>query len=98
VKGETFGDLTLLEVNHEDLLVDAELLRNRNTTHDQEVCSSGRDLVQSRQGKEEKFAVDSRRTGRDRPDLGGDVELVDEADLLGELLASVGGQVQAHLL
>lgn len=29
--------------------------------------------------------------------LGGDVELVDEADLLGELLAGVGGEVVAHL-
>lgn len=36
--------------------------------------------------------------GGGEPDLGGDVELVDEADLLGELLAGVGGQVLAHQL
>lgn len=36
--------------------------------------------------------------GRREPDLGCDVELVDEADLLGELLAGVGGQVLTHQL
>ena len=30
--------------------------------------------------------------------LGGDVELVDVADLLGDLLAGVGGEVRARLL
>jgi hypothetical protein len=32
-----------------------------------------------------------------RPDLGGDVELVEEANLLGKLLADVCDQVQAYL-
>lgn len=36
--------------------------------------------------------------GGGEPDLGGDVELVDEADLLGELLAGVRGHVLAHQL
>ena len=31
-------------------------------------------------------------------DLGGNVELVDKANLLCEILAGVGGHVEAHLL
>jgi hypothetical protein len=52
---------------------------------------------QNRQGKKENFATNSKRTDSDRPDLGGDVELVEEANLLGKLLADVCGQVQAYL-
>ena len=62
---------------------------------------SGLNFTQSRQ-EEEGFTGDSRGRGwgggGGEPDLGGDVELVDEADLLGELLAGVGGQVLAHRL
>jgi hypothetical protein len=45
--------------------------------------------LRSRQGKEYNFVVDSRKMGRDRPNLG---------DLLGELLVGVCVQVQSHLV
>lgn len=38
VKAKTFGDLALLEVDHVDLLVCAEFLRNRNKKQDKKAA------------------------------------------------------------
>jgi len=77
-----------------------------SATHEftnQEARRSGWGFTQYCQVKEERFTGDLRWGGGGRggggvADLGGNVELVDKANLLYEILAGVGGHVEAHLL